>query len=150
MKTLTIRQPFAHCVALGVKAVENRSWPTSHRGPLAIHAGRQWARLDPIPRHLTPLFEEHLPSLDHAHLQRRLDVGEHPTGLVFGAVIAVVELVSCHRANSCCQPWGDNPDLDQRPGWHWVFADTRQLLQSVPAVGKQRLWEVSNLGVAAC
>lgn len=39
MKALTLHQPWASLVALGVKTVETRGWPTSHRGQLAIHAG---------------------------------------------------------------------------------------------------------------
>lgn len=39
MKALTLHQPWASLVALGVKTIETRSWGTSYRGPLAIHAG---------------------------------------------------------------------------------------------------------------
>lgn len=39
MKALTLHQPHATLVALGVKAIETRSWSTPYRGPLAIHAG---------------------------------------------------------------------------------------------------------------
>lgn len=150
VRALTIQQPFAHCVAIGVKTVENRSWSTSYRGPVAIHAGRQWARLDPIPHHLTSLFEEHLPSTDHESVLCRLAAGQNPHGLVFGAVIAVVDLISCHRAADCCWPWGGEPGVDERPGWHWMFTDAHRLPQPIPAVGKQGLWEVSDLGVASC
>lgn len=38
MKALTLHQPWASLVAIGVKTIETRSWPTSYRGPLAIHA----------------------------------------------------------------------------------------------------------------
>lgn len=39
MKALTLHQPWASLVALGVKTIETRSWATRYRGPLAIHAG---------------------------------------------------------------------------------------------------------------
>ncbi len=39
MKATTLWQPWAQLVALGVKTIETRSWRTSYRGPLAIHAG---------------------------------------------------------------------------------------------------------------
>jgi hypothetical protein len=42
VKVLTLHQPWASLVALGVKTIETRSWSTSYRGPLAIHAGRRW------------------------------------------------------------------------------------------------------------
>lgn len=37
-KALTLWQPWASLVALGVKTIETRSWSTAYRGPLAIHA----------------------------------------------------------------------------------------------------------------
>lgn len=38
MKALTIHPLWAWAIVHGHKPVENRSWATSHRGPLAIHA----------------------------------------------------------------------------------------------------------------
>lgn len=38
MKALTLWQPWASLVALGAKRIETRSWSTTYRGPLAIHA----------------------------------------------------------------------------------------------------------------
>jgi hypothetical protein len=38
MKALTLHQPYASAVALGLKTVETRGWRTDYRGPLAIHA----------------------------------------------------------------------------------------------------------------
>lgn len=54
MKALTLHQPWATLVALGIKTVETRSWYTPYRGPLAIHAGLK----DVVPvggMHLPPL-----------------------------------------------------------------------------------------------
>jgi hypothetical protein len=39
VKALTVRQPHAQLIALGVKTIETRSWQTAFRGPLLIHAG---------------------------------------------------------------------------------------------------------------
>lgn len=41
MKALTLHQPWASLIALGVKTVETRSWSTAYRGPLAIHAAKR-------------------------------------------------------------------------------------------------------------
>lgn len=38
MKALTIWQPWASLLACGGKRFETRSWATSYRGPIAIHA----------------------------------------------------------------------------------------------------------------
>lgn len=40
MRALTLIQPWATLVACGAKAVETRSWTTSYRGPIAIHAAK--------------------------------------------------------------------------------------------------------------
>jgi ASCH domain len=41
MKTLSIRQPWASLIIYAGKTVENRTWRTTYRGPLLIHAGRR-------------------------------------------------------------------------------------------------------------
>lgn len=41
MRALSIQQPWASAIVLGHKPVENRTWKTSYRGPLLIHAGKQ-------------------------------------------------------------------------------------------------------------
>lgn len=41
MKAITLWQPWATLIRAGAKTIETRSWATSHRGPLAIHAARR-------------------------------------------------------------------------------------------------------------
>jgi ASCH domain-containing protein len=74
MKALTIHQPWAWAILNCGKTVENRSWATSYRGPLLIHAGRKIVPAE----HYRHLFEA-------------------PADLPLGAVIEVVELVDCIR-----------------------------------------------------
>jgi activating signal cointegrator 1 len=38
IRAITIHQPYATLLALGLKQYETRTWPTSHRGLLLIHA----------------------------------------------------------------------------------------------------------------
>lgn len=45
MKALTIHQPWATLLALGFKAWETRGWATTYRGPVMIHAGLEWTKL---------------------------------------------------------------------------------------------------------
>lgn len=47
MKALTLTQPWASLMALQQKRIETRSWPTSHRGEVVIHAAKgfpAWAK----------------------------------------------------------------------------------------------------------
>ena len=38
MKALSIKEPFASLVSLGIKRIETRSWKTNYRGEIYIHA----------------------------------------------------------------------------------------------------------------
>lgn len=39
---LSIQQPWAWLIVSGIKAIENRKWSTSFRGPFFIHAGKKF------------------------------------------------------------------------------------------------------------
>ncbi|MEO8269199.1 MAG: ASCH domain-containing protein, partial [Aureliella sp.] len=69
MKAITISQPFATLIASGEKWIENRTWPTSHRGRIAIHAG-----------------------LGKQYLNKK-ELEEYPTG----CIVAIGKLVACER-----------------------------------------------------
>lgn len=43
-KALTVRQPHAQLIALGVKSIETRSWAMKYRGRLVIHAAAKISR----------------------------------------------------------------------------------------------------------
>jgi hypothetical protein len=134
IRALSVRQPWAAAIAHLGKTVENRSWPTNHRGPVAIHAS---AALDEY--------------ADHA-VQRICDItGRTPKDVlahdVRGAIVAIVDITGCHQ-HTCprhpcdhagapiCAPWAD------RGQWHWELADTRPLPQPIPARGRLGLWPV--------
>lgn len=100
MKALTLHQPWASLIALGVKTIETRSWSTRYRGPLAIHASKRESAL-----HYLGWLEEHQgeaePALEpfadrivmvHAH--RRGVIKAHHD-LPLGAVVATATLVDC-------------------------------------------------------
>lgn len=74
MKAITICQPYAGAIMDGRKRVENRSWATSYRGQLIIHAGKnlQWMK-----------------TWDDA-----ID-GLLPKEMHLGAVIGIAELTDC-------------------------------------------------------
>lgn len=57
MKVLSLLEPWASLVAWGYKKIETRSWGTSYRGPVAIHASRGRKALRD-PWHVVGLFEE--------------------------------------------------------------------------------------------
>jgi hypothetical protein len=138
MKTLTIRQPWAWAVAKGIKPIENRSRATSHRGPLAIHAGLKWDDL-----HVHALRDVvRLARAQGSPLPEHLADDLPYSGV--GLVIAIVDLVDvCTKSRNkmrvaCdCGPWAVPYET------HWKLANARLLKEPVPATGRLGLWEWS-------
>jgi hypothetical protein len=62
VKTLSIRQPFASLICRGIKTIENRSWDTSYRGKLLIHASGKplaWPAFDYLPREFVKGYQRY-------------------------------------------------------------------------------------------
>lgn len=120
MKTLTVCQPWAWLIVAGIKRIENRTWRTKYRGPLAIHAGksRKW---------ITP---------GYFHMRDNYDLPA-AAELAFGAVLGVVELVDVVSI--------DDPKMQRQcfaeGPWCWVLGDARAI-EPIVCNGKQLLWEM--------
>lgn len=133
MKAVTVRQPWAQAIAAGHKTVENRGRDCTYRGEIAIHAAQAVDRaglLDPrIGKLLGP--------------NAALDASRR-------AVVAVAQLVDCHRAEVhtwklwCCAPWGDPfYGKPNRQAFHLVLRDVRVLRAPVPCRGMLQVgWEL--------
>lgn len=147
MKALTLYQPWASLIALGVKTIETRSWATSYRGPLAIHAGK-------LRLHLTA--HEGDPGNCHgralaAATWRKSSLNAGPSTLPLGAVVATCELVDClpigvaYEGDDCLVVHPDGQlDLALR-------CDSEQLSDSyvTPEVAVVRL-DAPNIDADAC
>src|ERR1700694_3122793 len=48
MKALSLWQPWASLIAMGLKEFETRHWATSYRGPLVIHAAKRPLEADTL------------------------------------------------------------------------------------------------------
>lgn len=46
MKALSLREPWATFMTMGLKRIENRSWPTRTRGRVLVHASSWWRTAD--------------------------------------------------------------------------------------------------------
>lgn len=134
-KAITVRQPWAACIAEGFKQVENRGHNVTYRGPIAIHAGRL-ADVEAVSDERVMEVRGRL-----VRLGRRI---RHSS--VRGAVIAVAALADCHRATAygggtmhgtvCCRPWGDR-EYGLGPARHLVLRDIRCLPEPVYVRGQQ-------------
>src|SRR6266446_8164646 len=86
-------QPWATLIALGAKRIETRSWSTSYRGPLAIHASGRITKEAAMSLR-DPLIRE---ALAAGGYREGNGPATNPFGLPLGAVIAVVTLMAVRR-----------------------------------------------------
>lgn len=123
MKTLSFHQPRAEQIVRGEKTVDIRTWQTSYRGPLAIHAAAE--RRD----------------------DRCRELGFDPAALAYGAVIGVVELVEIRPLDAATyaawQPQHrSTAPFPGAPCYAWCLAHPQRLPEPLPVTGRRRLFEV--------
>ena len=116
MKALTVRQPWASLIAGKRKRYETRSWLTHYRGLLAIHAGKNASEI------------------------QNEDIGRFP----LGAIVAVAEIVQCHRTEDirdslCDEALGVGDFSSGR--FAWELHNVKSIEPPIPARGFQGLWE---------
>jgi hypothetical protein len=134
VKALTVQQPWAWAIAAGHKDVENRTWITKHRGPLAVHSSKTWDRQGM--QACRSVLE------DMGVVRPGEQVGDRHL-LHTGLVLAVVELVDvCDDRRCRCSAWGAIGMA------HWKLRDARPLSSPVPATGRQGLWDIDLPEVA--
>jgi len=121
MKCLSVRQPWAWLLFHG-KDIENRSWPSSHRGPLAIQAAAGMT------------IDEYEDARDFVRQFDRELACRIPDreSLVRGAVIGTVDQIGCTAAS--WSPWFMGPYGHQ-------YANATELVVPVPAKGRLGFWE---------
>lgn len=159
MRALTLTQPWATLVAIGVKNIETRSWSTSYRGPLAIHAA---AGLRPVGGERGYLEQCRTPSFFTELIRHKPNRAgmfyddDYFMGLPRGAIVAVCSLIACKPVPDSVLHggWAIGPDewllTDQERAfgdyapdcYAWLLADVRALPDPIPCRGAQRLWTV--------
>jgi hypothetical protein len=124
MKALSVRQPWAWAIIHGGKTVENRSWATSYRGPLLIHAakGLRLAEYDRAAEAIERIVGAgRVPPMD------ALERG----GIIGTAILANVWPVDIYER--------DNPWFEGRYGWMLTAAHA---VPFVPWKGRLGLFDV--------
>nr|WP_255376572.1 ASCH domain-containing protein [Brevundimonas sp. SH203] len=132
MKTISLWQPWASLMAAGVKRHETRHWATSYRGPIAIHAART-------------LDLAGAPDLLCEAVSGRFWPKEMPRGVV----VAVGYLAACDPAEKVADhltPADRAAGNFDRGRFAWRIEDIRRVLDPIPLVGRQRLFNWSAGG----
>lgn len=128
-KAITLYQPFATLIMVGAKHYETRSWSTTHRGALYIHASKstKWLNL---------LYEE--PFFTHLYHAGITEINQLPLGVILG----YVDLRNCVRTETLTNlsddelEFGDFSDLR----FAWELQHVVPLGMPIAVNGRQRLW----------
>lgn len=118
-RALSIRQPWAWAILNADKDIENRSWSTSYRGPVAIHASKGLTASE---------FSEFIATAHEISTVRPF-----PSGLTVppiadfsrGGIVGVVDIVDCVRRSG--SPWFFGP-------WGFVLENARPV-EFIPVRG---------------
>lgn len=162
MKAITIWQPRASLLACGAKIYETRSWMTSYRGPIAIHAAARKCDTDDMSGAAVYAAVEAIRPITRKLAKTAMYV---PFELLpRGAIIATADLVECWKIDAIGHvvdgsksahitggPFHGKGNIisgkeilfgNWTPGrYAWEFANMTMLPEPIPAKGKQRLWE---------
>jgi activating signal cointegrator 1 len=154
MRGITLWQPYASLVALGLKTFETRSWGSSYRGPLLIHAARRWDAdvADDCRRATEAVAGLHIPPGS-----ARYALGSLAWRETLGRVLACVRLRGVARVPR--EGW--RPDIhapafdfdwgDLSPGrYAWDLVEVQPIMPPVPWRGEQGLWAVPPDLAEAC
>lgn len=141
IRAITLTQPWASLIPLGAKHVETRSWKTSYRGQLLIHAGSTM----PCPRGQRMELGEWSIERDTSGLLLRGPIS-WPYRLPQGAIVAIAQLTDC-RLTEYLTP---DPYGDYTPGrYGWSLGDVRRIPDPVSVKGSLGLWHPNVETLAA-
>lgn len=137
LRALSLHQPYASAIAWLLKGHETRGWATRWRGELAICAG---------------LSQERQAVLSASAPMRSYLGVERVSSLPLGCVVAVVDLVGCHRTEDLVERITDCERLfgDWSPGrYGWELQQVRVPSITIPVRGRQGLFYLSAEQTAA-
>lgn len=126
MKALTVDAIWAWAILTGRKRIENRTWSTSYRGPLAIHAGVNSTRDAAARSFLGRIKNMQVPAESRIAILRGNLVGIADLEEIYVVADMPVELRN--------DPFCEGPVC-------WVLRNARWLEKPLPCSGKQGLWE---------
>lgn len=129
MRAISLWQPWASAIPLRLKRYETRHWATKYRGPLAIHAARQFRSA-----------ERDFAAVEHG-------LGRLPARLPLGAVVAICTLQDCLPTFEVLPTIGAIEKMygNYGPGrFAWLLTDVIPLKEPVPYIGRQSFFDVPD------
>lgn len=152
MMAISLFEPWASLMVLGVKVIETRSWPTSHRGTLLVHAGNNATHAQIEICHEKPFKS----ALRAAGIMRWQDFR-------LGCVLGSVSLLDCRPIVDSVEQIGDlkgpdhlgqpmlPPEEPQRSfgryefgRYAWICDSANRFNQPIPYKGRQRIFNIPS------
>jgi hypothetical protein len=121
VKALSIQQPWAWLIVNGYKDIENRSWHTKYRGPIAVHAS---LRFDDFGYMIVKRDFPHISLPEKRDFER-------------GGLVGTTEIVDCVDTHDSRWFTGS-----KSIGWGFVLRNS-QAIPFKPCKGKLGLFEVT-------
>jgi hypothetical protein len=107
---LSIRQPWVFAILSLGKEIENRTWRSSHRGRVILHASK---------------------TFDDVGLRYLVEAGfDVPDELPRGAYLGEVTITDCRPVAACASPWAFGP---------WCYTLEQPVAYPVPIPGRGQL-----------
>ncbi|HDR9153839.1 TPA: ASCH domain-containing protein [Burkholderia vietnamiensis] len=126
MKALSIRQPWAWLIAAGHKDIENRTWRTSYRGQLLIHASQGMTRAE----YENAMRFAIVAGVAYEELQR-FDKSAR------GGIVGVVDLFDCVSSRYRASPW-------HIEGCYGLAVRNARPLPFIPYTGRLGIFDVPD------
>jgi len=150
VKALTLQQPWASLMSLGLKYIETRSWPCRYRGPLVIHSSAKWNRdvLEQLDLARRPPILDY--DSDWGRILKALDGAGVKTldDLPLGSALCLVDVVSCQTTEEAVVYFSETLFFDDelafgnfRPGRWAIVTDGLRRFEPIPFKGRRGLWE---------
>lgn len=156
MKAITLWQPYASCIAAGLKTIETRSWPAPKAligQRIAIHAAKRY----PVPFQDDRIgdftFTEDIPlgavvaTAQLAECYPMIEANDE-IPMVGGFVYVDTNFIQVHESDDDSAPCYIEDELnygDFASGrWAWLLVNVEALPEPIPATGHQGLWNWST------
>ena len=131
VKTLTLWQPWASLIIGGHKQYETRSWSTTHRQTLVIHAAQRFN------------WESRETCFLELYARALAEMGLNVDTMPLGVCLGVVDLVGVYNTNKARERLTEKELVfgDFTPGrFAWKMENVRAFPEPVLARGARRLW----------
>lgn len=142
MRALTIWQPYATLIVCGLKRFETRSWATTYRGPLVIHAAKQWD--DERLRDADRVSDLVSPRVRHTMTTGQFRLATTSWVDTLGCALGVVDLTDCRQMNDGGSEFEEAVGTFGHGRFGWECSEPRVFDSPVPCAGKcegkQGLW----------